>query len=134
MSNKRPGRTDQQWLDLIRECRNSGQTDKDWCHEHRISPSNFYYHIRRLRKKAYPIPEASLSGKISLQQDVVPVEIREEAAVSIPEITVDPLSRVPGSSAASAVRIRFRDIQLEILNGADSKVIRDTLSAVGVLC
>ena len=56
MVQKKLKHTDQEWLDTIMECRSSGLTDKAWCEAHQISRSNFYYHIRRLRKQACEIP------------------------------------------------------------------------------
>lgn len=37
MIQKRIRRTDQEWLDLIQECRTSGLTDKEWCVNNIIS-------------------------------------------------------------------------------------------------
>jgi hypothetical protein len=59
MANRNPRRTDEEWLNLIQECRSSGLSDKCWCEEHHIHTSNFYYQIRRLRKMACDIPEPS---------------------------------------------------------------------------
>ena len=42
---RHPRRPDQEWLDLIQECRSSGMTDKAWCEMNHIQPSKFYYHI-----------------------------------------------------------------------------------------
>ena len=40
MSNKRaPGRSLDEWMELVTECRQSGLTDAAWCNEHGISPS-----------------------------------------------------------------------------------------------
>jgi hypothetical protein len=33
---RQPRRTDQEWIDLIQECRTSGMSDKDWCEKHHI--------------------------------------------------------------------------------------------------
>ena len=42
MADKRaPGRSLDEWMDLITECRQSGLTDAAWCNEHGISPSCF---------------------------------------------------------------------------------------------
>ena len=41
---RHPRRPDQEWLDLIQECRSSGMTDKAWCEMNHIQPSKFYYH------------------------------------------------------------------------------------------
>ena len=61
---RHPRRPDQEWLDLIQECRSSGMTDKAWCEMNHIQPSKFYYHIRRLRKKACDIPANSKSASL----------------------------------------------------------------------
>ena len=43
MSKKRaPGRSLDEWMELVTECRQSGLTDAAWCNEHGISPSCFY--------------------------------------------------------------------------------------------
>ena len=58
MSNKRaPGRSLDEWMELVTECRQSGLTDAAWCNEHGISPSCFYNAVTRLRKKACQIPD-----------------------------------------------------------------------------
>lgn len=52
MSKKRaPGRSLDELMELITECRQSGLTDAAWCNEHGISPSCFYNAVTRLRKK-----------------------------------------------------------------------------------
>ena len=48
----------EQWLELITQCRSSGLTDRQWCIENGIPVSTFYYHVRALRKKACEVPEA----------------------------------------------------------------------------
>ena len=56
MSNKRAsGRSLDEWMELVTECRQSGLTDAAWCNEHGISPSCFYNAVTRLRKKACQI-------------------------------------------------------------------------------
>ncbi len=40
MNNKRaPGRSLDEWMELVTECRQSGLTDAAWCNEHGISPA-----------------------------------------------------------------------------------------------
>ena len=54
MSKKRaPGRSLDEWMELVTECRQSGLTDAAWCNEHGISPSCFYNAVTRLRKKLF---------------------------------------------------------------------------------
>ena len=45
-------RTEEEWFQLIQECRTSGLSDKEWCRQNNVTLSDFYYHIRRLTKKA----------------------------------------------------------------------------------
>ncbi|XBX05968.1 IS66 family insertion sequence element accessory protein TnpB [Enterocloster clostridioformis] len=83
MSSKRtPGRSLDEWMELVIECRQSGLTDAAWCIEHGISPSCFYNAVTRLRKKACQIPEplgkASTLDLTSHKQDVVRIAIEAE--------------------------------------------------------
>lgn len=134
MVQKRSNRTDQEWLELIKECRSSGLSDKDWCDINNISRSSFYYHLRRLRKQACEIPEALTPGKISLRQEVVPVEIQDDNDTAIPVLPADPVPQLYGPENSPAICIRLKNIRIDILNGAGSDVIRNTLAVVGSLC
>ena len=83
MSRKRtPGRSLDEWMELVTECRQSGLTDAAWCIEHGISPSCFYNAVTRLRKRACQIPEpapnASTLDLTSHKQDVVQIAIEPE--------------------------------------------------------
>ena len=83
MGNKRaPGRSLEEWMDLVIQCRQSGLTDAAWCNEHGISPSCFYNAVTRLRKKACqipdPAPKASTLDLTSHKQDVVQIAIEPE--------------------------------------------------------
>lgn len=85
MSYKRaPGRSLEEWMDLVTECRQSGLTDAAWCNEHGISPSCFYNAVTRLRKKACQIPDpagkASTLDLTSYKQDVIQIAIEPEAS------------------------------------------------------
>ena len=85
MSNKRaPGRSLDEWMDLVTECRQSGLTDAAWCNEHGISPSCFYNAVTRLRKKNCQIPDpvgkASTLDLTSHKQDVVQIAIEPESS------------------------------------------------------
>ena len=83
MADKRAsGRSLDEWMNLVTECRQSGLTDAAWCNEHGISPSCFYNAVTRLRKKACQIPEsagkASTLDLTSHKQDVVQITIEPE--------------------------------------------------------
>ena len=83
MNSKRAlGRSLDEWMELVIQCRQSGLTDAAWCNEHGISPSCFYNAVTRLRKKACQIPEptgnASTLDLTSHKQDVVQIAIEPE--------------------------------------------------------
>jgi len=42
----------QQWADAIRECNNrpADLSVKDWCDQHDITPENYYYRLKEVRK------------------------------------------------------------------------------------
>ena len=87
MADKRAsGRSLDEWMDLVTECRQSGLTDAAWCNEHGICPSCFYNAVTRLRKKACQIPEpvgkASTLDLTSHKQDVVQIAIEPESSLA----------------------------------------------------
>ena len=57
MSEKKKTRSDQEWLELIQECRTSGLPDREWCRLHSISIKTFHNKVSDLRKKSCIIPE-----------------------------------------------------------------------------
>lgn len=128
MSKRNPRRTDEEWLNLIQECRSSGLSDKCWCEEHHIHTSNFYYQIRRLRDKACDIPEPA-SSSFSSKQEVVQVSFDEPAILPVQE----KISCVP-SSDETAIRITLHGFRVEITNAAASETVFHTLSALQRLC
>ena len=42
----------QQWTQIIRECQNSGLSNKEYCRQHGISEKTYYYWLRKLRAEA----------------------------------------------------------------------------------
>lgn len=70
-------RTDQEWINLIQECRTSGLGDKDWCEQHGIPISTFYTKITRLLRKVCETPAAK-HRIVWESQEVVPIPIIDE--------------------------------------------------------
>ena len=59
---------------LVRECRSSGLTDRQWCSERGINTNTFYSWIGAMRKKGMDIPKKEGNGE-RMKQEVVRVEI-----------------------------------------------------------
>ena len=90
MARYNPRRSQQEWLQLITECRQSGMADNAWCERHNIPLSSFYNAVTRLRKKACAIPDSAARSDnlhtldFTSHQDVVrigidPAPVPEEA-------------------------------------------------------
>lgn len=109
MSSKRtPGRSLDEWMELVTECRQSGLTDAAWCIEHGISPRLFYNAVTRLRKKACQIPEplgkASTLDLTSHKQDVVRITVEAE---------IPPAELVPNERNSSRYLGNSHTIEIE---------------------
>lgn len=129
MTNRHPRRTDEEWMNLIQECRTSGLTDKEWCREHQIHPSNFYYHIRRLREMACEIPESAAGSTHAGFQEVVPIAFE----VPFPN-SPKPDAGMNRQGFNTAIRITVNGFHVEVSNHAAHETIATTLSVLQRLC
>lgn len=125
---RHPRRSDEEWLNIIHECRTSGLSDKTWCEEHHIHPSKFYYHIRRLRSKACEITERE--DTIPQKQEVVPVSFPEQEFCIPPAKT----AVVEEIHPDTVITVRINGIRLDISNRAARETIANTISALQGSC
>lgn len=126
---KRNYRTDEEWLTLIQECRASGLADKQWCEEHGICPSNFYYQIRKFRKQACEIPERQTKRSLELQkQEVVQVTLERPVQQETPPYQTE------WKSPETTISVQVGRIQVGITNAASEEVVFNTISALRRLC
>lgn len=109
-----------QWMDIIRECRSSGQPVRSWCIEHDVNEKRYYYWLRKIRTAACNTLPDNLEGS----HVIVPLKV--EVLKQEPEIAT--------SSQVSAIVIRLNSAIVEIQNGATSSVIENTLRAIKNLC
>ena len=42
----------QQWMAIIKECRDSGEPVSVWCKNHGVSEASYYYYLKKIRTKA----------------------------------------------------------------------------------
>lgn len=109
-----------QWMEIIRECRNSGQSVRSWCLEHGVNDKSYYYWLKKVRIAACN----TLPDNLEESRVIVPLKI--EDLKQEPEIAT--------SSQVSAIVIRLNSAVVEIQNGATSSVIENTLRAIKNLC
>ena len=113
------------WLDIIHECRNSGEEVQSWCKNHSISVKSFYRWQRMIRKEAF-----------DLLPEVTKQKILNENKQSISESS--PFVRISSSSSTrildTGITIQMDGIQLSIANGTSYDTIKNTLQALGHYC
>ncbi|GAB6179735.1 hypothetical protein JCM14036_10540 [Desulfotomaculum defluvii] len=104
------------WIDIVRECRSSGQTVSAWCANNGISPASYYYWLKRIRTAACE----SLPSICSQNNSIVPLNI------SGPTTDTDPTDQ----KSSSDIIMRFGAVTLEISNNASAILIENTLRAL----
>ena len=121
-------KSNEEWMSIIQECRASGFTDRQWCRDHKISVSTFYYNIRKLRNLACEIPGPFVSDPASTTQEVVPLRFtNEEDEVALSSNATrqfDPLSIV----------IECDDISVTCPDGISSATISSVIYALQKKC
>ena len=133
MSNKRaPGRSLDEWMELVTECRQSGLTDAAWCNEHGISPSCFYNAVTRLRKKACQIPDpvgkASTLDLTSNKQDVVQIAIEPE--LSPAELFQDERSSSMYLDNSHTIEIEAKGLTIRMSNTVQPMLLKILMDAL----
>lgn len=129
--NQAPSRTDNEWFEVITECRNSGLSDSAWCQAHSIPVGTFYCAVNRLRKKAFALPERNSISNIALdlttKQDVVRIDIEEPLTPSVPQ----PVRQTTYLDNSHTIEIDIHGIGIRISNGADPSLLSMVLSSLG---
>lgn len=132
MSNPRkvsPSRSDEEWYNLIMNCRKSGMSDAQFCRANGIATSTLSCAIKRLRAKSYGIPEHRDDDIHDLtlpKQDVVRVDIVNDIQPPmecIPEVE-------PHIDNSHMIEISLGDVHISLCNGADPDLVARTLSAL----
>jgi putative transposase len=109
-----------QWIGIVRECRESGHTVASWCREHDIDPKKYYYWLKKIRAAACKsLPSINQGGSI------VPLEI-QEAPMPTPIEGV----HVHKEPAVADIVIRVGSTVLEIHNNASASLIENTIRAL----
>lgn len=137
MQKKYTFRSDQEWMDLITECRQSGLSDFAWCEQNRIPSSSFYNAISRLRRKACSIPEhsgpAPLMDLTSHKQDVVQIDIVPDTKPVATDEPAGTLPVQPYPDNLHTIEILFPNgTSMRIGNSADPSLLKHLITAVGV--
>ena len=129
-----PSRSDEEWFQIINECRRSGLSDSQWCKQHDIRESTFFCAVGRLRKKAYAIPDRNKSMDVLSdaipKQDVVRIDIEPEL---LPPGRPEPMQVVPATylDNSHTIEIDVHGINIRVFNSVDTELLKTVLSALG---
>lgn len=105
-----------QWVELIKQQKESGLSVRKWCQENDISPARYYYWLKIVRQDSL-----IKAGTIAIT-----------GQTHFAEIKTNEMSFQSSPQTACAV-IRTNGQEIEILNGADPETLHSILSFVGRL-
>lgn len=137
--SRAPRRSQEEWLQLIMECRNSGMTDRTWCEQHGILVSSFYNAVKRLRRKSCDIPYASNKKPYALdltskKQEAVRIDIYPET-IPDPKVPVPQVTSVPHIDNSHTIELMLGDVSLKASNSADPVLLQQIIRILRpVLC
>lgn len=119
-------RSQEEWMELIKICRGSGMTDKQWCSENQISLSTFHKQVCYLRRQSYPIPESQAKKRLQAceTQEIVPLDI----------IGRDIRPAQTQDSNTPAVQILAGRLQICFENHASPSLVRNVIRTLEGTC
>lgn len=64
-----------EWAAMVRECRSSGLTVKNWCMNNGVNIKTYYYRLKRVRNFICDLSAESDAdnSRLAVQRDIVPV-------------------------------------------------------------
>lgn len=133
MTQSRANRRSQdEWFQLIQECRSSGLSDRTWCEQHGILVSSFYNAVKRLRKSACDIPLSSNRRTYAL--DLTSASRQEAVQIDLcpdpyPE-AVPPAKQMcpaPHLDNSHTIELMMDNVSLKVSNSADSFLLQQII-------
>lgn len=130
MTEEKLNENDKRWLGIINACYDSGLTVKQWCRDHKIANSTFYFQLKRLRNKACELPAYTVRNQaVSYHQDVVAIKVDDDLPIA--QEKADSAYFNDTGSFNSAIRIFTESgLRLDISNNASAELISNTLLAL----
>lgn len=101
-------------IEMIKECKNSGKTIKDWCAERGIKTQSYYYWLRYVRKAA---------------SEALPTTVKKSSIIPVDICATHDKTTFAGQEQSS-ITISIASISLHISNSASYELIENTLKAV----
>lgn len=125
-------RSQDEWFQLIQECRSSGLSDRTWCEQHGILVSSFYNAVKRLRQSACDIPQASNRRTYAL--DITSANKQEAVRIDIcpdhdPEAvpSAKQICPAPHLDNSHTIELMIDNVSLKISNSADPFLLQQII-------
>ena len=103
-----------EWGQMVQACRNSGKSVSVWCSENDINEKTYYYRQRRV------------CSALPANRETRPAE-SQIAFAEVPPVW-------NGAASKSAITVRMRSAEIDILNGADPRMVEIVLRHLGFSC
>lgn len=125
-------RSQDEWFQLIQECRSSGLSDRTWCEQYGILVSSFYNAVKRLRKSACDIPLSSNRRTYAL--DLTSASRQEAVQIDLcpdpyPE-AVTPAKQMcpaPHLDNSHTIELMMDNVSLKVSNSADPFLLQQII-------
>ena len=120
-------RTDDDWKQIIRDCKSSGLSDAEWLKANHIASSTFYKKLEELFGEVEEntlLPEKKLS-EIPESHEIVQLTF-EEPRSAVESVHLKPME--------TSVVLKTGNFTIEISNNAGAEVIKNTILALQALC
>lgn len=126
-------RSQEEWLQLITKCRQSGLADNAWCEQNNVPPSSFYNAVTRLRKKACAIPETTAPSDhtyaldFTSRQEVVRVDLCPDSCPQPFSPCIDVPEPAVHLDNSHTIELMVDNFRVKISNAADPKLLAEIL-------
>ena len=122
-------RSNEEWAELIKECKSCGLSDREWMKQHHISSSSFYKKLHELYGDISNVPVAKKRlPEIAETHEIVEIGIGEESN------SLQRTAPINTVITEAAVTVRMGSYSIEIGNSAEAETIRNTMLALSSLC
>lgn len=123
--------TEEEKMELITRCRQSGLSDYEWCRENNINSSTFYYWIKKLRIEACE-PELPAVTKEAQKQEVVKIDIIPEQELIPPPAARNVITK---DDTTAPIELILNGCALKIHNNVNPALLVQTINIIrGSLC
>ena len=112
----------QTWTEIIRECRESGLSNREFCAQRGIGEKTYYYWLRKLRQRTLDSMPACQNSNLATAPAETPLTFRPLEVES------------PVSGMKAAVIVHLPQATLEVASGTDQRTLEAVLLALRSTC